>query len=127
MRSKVKRSLLIGLVPLLFIPLLGCGILDSLVRPPALSQAHAVAIIVVYALPSIDHYYEEAVGEEVAQAAGDMGTVTATGEWSAEYERRERSWTIEGSIITKNWGECLTVWALDEDDSEIHLIGFECD
>jgi len=125
MRSKVKRSLLIGLVPLLFIPLLGCGLLEPLIRPPALSQAHAVAIIVVYALPSIDHYYEEAVGEEAAQATGDIGTVTATGKWSAEYERRERKWTIEGLVITKNRGECLTVWTLGEADSEIHLVGFE--
>ena len=67
------------------------------------------------------------MGEEVAQASGDMGTVTATGEWSAEYERRERRWTIEGPVLTKNWGECLTVWVLDEADSEIHLIGFECE
>ena len=127
MRSKVKRLLLAGLVALLFIPLLGCGLLEPLVKPPALSQAHAIAIIVVYAVPSIDYYYEETVGEEVAQASGDMGTVTATGEWSAEYERRERRWIIEGPVLTKNWGECLTVWVLDEADSEIHLIGFECE
>jgi hypothetical protein len=127
MRSKVKRSLLVGLVPLLFVPLLGCGLLEPLVRPAALSQAHAVAIIVVYALPSIDHYYEEAVGEEVAQTTGDIGAVTATGEWSGEYARRERKWTIRGSVITKNRGECFTVWTLGEADSEIHLIGFECE
>ena len=127
MRSKVKRSLLIGLIPLLFVPLLGCGLLEPLVRPPALSQAHVVAIIVVYALPSIDHYYKETVGEETAQATGNIGSVNATGEWSAEYERKERKWTIEGLVITENRGECLTVWALDEDDSEIYLIGFECE
>ena len=126
MRSKVKWLLIISLVALLVVPSLGCGFLQALTTPPALNSVLAAAVIQISGVPYIDQYYKEAVGEEAAQASGDIGLVTATGEWVANYQGKGK-WVIRGSVITKSGGECLTTWTLSEADSEIHLIRFDCD
>jgi len=126
MRHIVTRLLPAGLVALLAVALLGCGLLEPLIKPPALNYAQAIALIQISGVPYIDQYYEETVGEEAAQEAGEIGPVTPTGDWTADY-KGEGEWVIKGPVITKSWGECLTTWTLSEADSEIHLTGFKCD
>jgi hypothetical protein len=126
MRNKAKRFWLSSLVALLVVPLLGCSFLENLINPPALNRQEAVAIILVAGVPYIDDYLVEALGEEEAQAYGKIGTATPTGEWDATYQG-EGEWKIQGSVITKNWGECLTTWTITEADSKVRLIGFNCD
>jgi len=126
MRNKAKRFWLGSLVALLVVPLLGCGFLENLINPPALNRQEAVAIILVAGVPYIDDYLAETLGEEEAQAYGKIGTATPTGEWDATYQGKGE-WEVQGPVITKNWGECLTTWTITEADSEVRLIGFNCD
>lgn len=126
MRTIVTRLLPTGLVVLLVIAFLGCGLLEPLIKPAALTNVQAVALIQISGVPYIDQYYKETVGEEAAQEFGEIGPVTPTGTWTADYQG-EGEWVIQGPVITKSWGECLTTWTLSEADSEIHLIGFKCD
>lgn len=126
MRNKAKRFWLSSLVALLVVPLLGCGFLENLINPPALNRQEAVAIILVAGTPYIDDYLVETLGEEEAQAYGKIGTVTPTGEWDATYQG-DGQWEVQGPVTTKNWGECLTTWTINEADSKIRLIGFNCD
>ena len=126
MRIKAKWFLLSGLVALLVVPLLGCGLVKTLTTPAALTNIQAIALIQIAGVPYIDDYYKETVGEEEAQASGDIGRVTPTGQWVANYQG-DGNWEIQGPVITKNWGDCLTVWTLSEADSKIQLIGFNCD
>ena len=126
MRIKAKWFLLGGLVALLVVPLLGCGLVKTLTTPSALNSTLAIAIIQIAGVPYIDDYYKETVGEEEAQASRDIGPVTPTGQWVANYQG-EGNWEIQGPVITKNWGDCLTTWTLSEADSKIQLIGFNCD
>lgn len=126
MRNKTKRFLLGGLIALLVVPLLGCGFLENLMNPATLTREQAVAIVLVAGTPYLDDHLAEALGEEEAQNYGKIGTVTPTGDWDATYQG-DGEWEIEGPVITKNWGECLTIWKLSEADSEIRLIGFNCD
>jgi hypothetical protein len=122
LKGKAKRILLVILLGLLVVPLLGCGLLENLTNPPALNRQQAVAIIVVAGVPYIDDYFVESVGEEEAAAYGEIGKVTPTGTWDGK-----GNWEIQGTVITKSWGECLTTWTLSEAESEIRLIGFSCD
>ncbi len=108
------------------VPTLGCGFLENLINPPALNRQEAVAIILVAGTPYIDDYIVEALGEEEAQAYGKIGTATPTGEWDATYQG-DGKWEVRGPVITKNWGECLTIWTINEADSKVRLIGFNCD
>jgi hypothetical protein len=131
MRRNAKRFLITGLVTLMALPLLGCGLVESvesILTPAPISDAHAVALIVTAGVPYIDHYYQEAAEEEQIQATGDIGRVTATGHWSATYEGNSK-WIVKGPVITKQWGECSTTWTLTllEGESEIKLVGFSCD
>jgi hypothetical protein len=126
MRNKAKIFLLSSLVALLVVPLLGCGFLENLMNPAALTREQAIAIVLVAGTPYIDDYLVEALGEEEAQAYGKIGTATATGTWNATYQG-EGEWEIKGPVITKDWGECLTTWKLSEADSKVRLIGFSCD
>lgn len=126
MRNKAKGFWLSGLVALLVVPTLGCGFLENLINPPTLNRQQAVGIVLVAGTPYIDDYLADALGEEEAQAYGKIGTATPTGDWDASYQG-EGEWEIQGTVITKNWGECLTIWVLSESDSEIRLIGFNCD
>jgi hypothetical protein len=125
MRNKAKIFLLSSLAALLVVPLLGCGFIGKLTHPSALSREQAIAIILVAGTPYIDDYIVDALGEEEAQSYGKIGTVTPTGDWDASYADGE--WEIQGPVITKNWGECLTTWKLSEKDSKIRLVGFSCD
>ena len=75
-------------------------------------------------MPYIDDYYAKTVGEEEAQASGKIGPATTMPGWSAKYD--DGVWQIKGPVSTPNWGECATVWTLSEKDSEISLIGFNC-
>ena len=126
MRNKAKSFWLSSLVALLVVPLLGCGFLENLINPPALNRQEAVAIILVAGVPYIDDYLVEALGEEEAQAYGKIGTATPTGEWDATYEG-DGQWKVHGPVTIKNWGECLTTWTINEADSKVRLIGFNCD
>ena len=126
MINKAKRFWLSALAALLVVPLLGCGFMENLMNPSALSREQAIAIVLVAGTSYIDDYLEDALGEEEAQAYGTIGTATPTGDWDASYQG-DGEWEIQGPVITKNWGECLTTWILSESDSEIRLIGFTCD
>jgi len=127
MRNIVTQLLPAGIVALLAVSFFGCGLLEPLTKPAALNYAQAIALIQISGVPYIDQYYEEKVGEEAAQEAGEIGPVTPTGDWTADYNRGKGEWVIKGPVITKSWGECLTTWTLSEADGEIHLIGFKCD
>jgi hypothetical protein len=127
MRNIVTRLLPAGLVVLLAVALFGCGLVEPLIKPSALNYAQAIALIQVSGVPYIDQYYKETVGEETAQEAGEIGPVTPTGDWTADYNKDKSEWLIKGPVITKSWGECLTTWTLSEADGKIHLIGFKCD
>ena len=60
---------------------MGCG----LGRPSAaLSKEGVITIILNYGVPYIDHYYEEAVGEEVTQESGDIGTVVRVNDQTSQ-------------------------------------------
>ena len=95
-------------------------------KPTYLNRQQAVGIVLVAGTPYIDDYLADALWEEEVQAYGKIGTATPTGDWDASYQG-EGEWEIQGPVITKNWGECLTIWVLSESDSEIRLIGFNCD
>ena len=123
MRSKAKWLWLSGLVTLLVVPSLGCGFLGT---PARLNVGQAIAIIQISGVPYIDDYYMETVGEEAFQESGGIGPVTPTGQWGADYQG-EGIWIIQGAVTTNSWGDCLTTWTLSEADSEIQLIGFDCD
>lgn len=126
MRSKAKWFLLSGLVTLLVVPALGCGFLGALLTPSSINSQQAIAIIQIVGVPYIDNYYTEAIGEEEAQASGDIGPVTPVGEWVANYQGDGR-WIVQGPVTTNSWGDCLTTWTLRESDTEVQLIGFDCD
>lgn len=127
MKSKAKHLLPIVVVGLLILPFLGCNTLKPLVAPPALNSSQAIAIIQVVGLPYIDDYYVKTVGEEEAQATGEIGYVTPTGQWTADY-KGNGVWIIRGPIVTETWGECSTMWTLKEKQiAKISLVGFECD
>jgi len=126
MRNIAKKCLLSGLVVAVMVPLLGCGFMENLMNPAALTREQAIAIILVAGTPYIDDYLVDALGEEEAQAYSEIGTVTPTGDWNATYQG-EGEWEIKGPVITKDWGECLTTWELSEADSKVRLIGFSCD
>jgi hypothetical protein len=126
LKGKAKGFLLASLLGLLVVPLLGCGLLENLMNPPALNRQQAIAIIVIAGVPYIDDYFVESVGEEEAEAYGKIEPATAMGTWDASYQGKGK-WEIEGTVSTKNWGECTTIWTIDEADSKIRLIGFSCD
>ena len=126
MRNRAKSLWLIGLVALLMVPLLGCGFIERIANPPALNKQEAIAIILVAGAPYIDDYLADALGEEEAQSYGKIGRATPTGDWDASYQGAGE-WEIQGPVITKSWGECLTTWTINEADSKIRLIGFSCD
>ena len=126
MRGKAKRCLLSSLVVLLVVPLLGCGFLENLMNPPALTRQQAVALVVVVGVPYLDDYIKETMGEEEAQAYGEIGSVTPTGDWDANYQG-EGEWEVQGPVTTEKWGECLTTWTLSEADSKMRLTGLNCD
>ncbi|MFC1938698.1 hypothetical protein ACFLWM_00885 [Chloroflexota bacterium] len=126
MRNKAKKFWLSGLVALLVVPLLGCGFIDRIINPPALNKQEAIAIVLVAGTSYIDDYLVDALGEEEAQAYAEIGTITPTGDWDAVYQG-EGKWEIQGPVITESWGECLTTWTINEADSKLRLIGFDCD
>lgn len=123
MKSKAKWLWLSGLVTLLVVPSLGCGFLGT---PARLNVGQAIAIIQISGVPYIDDYYMETVGEEAFQESGGIGPVIPTGQWGANYQG-EGIWIVQGAVTTNSWGDCLTTWTLSEADSEIRLIGFDCD
>jgi hypothetical protein len=126
MRGKRGKLLLIAVLVLSVIPLLGCGFLNRIVNPPALTTQQAVVIIQIAGVPYIDDYFKETVGEEEAESYGKIGPATSMAGWKADYQGNGL-WQIEGPVTTDKWGQCLTIWTLDESDSAIHLIGFNCD
>jgi hypothetical protein len=126
LRGKAKWFWLVSLLGLLMVPLLGCGLLENVLNPPALNRQQAIAIIVVAGVPYIDDYFVESVGEEEAEAYGKIGSATPMGTWDASYQGKG-VWEIQGTVTTKNWGECLTTWTLSEAESKIRLTGFSCD
>jgi len=126
MKGKPGRLLLIGLLVSLVVPLLGCGFLERVVNPPALTTQQAIAIIQIAGVPYIDDYFKETVGEEEAKTYGKIGPATSVAGWAASYQGNGE-WRIQGPVTTDKWGECLTTWTLSEADSKIHLIGFNCD
>ena len=123
MKTKGKWFLLSGLVALLVVPLQACYIWGT---PPSLTKVKASVIIQAYGVPYIDQYYAETLGKEASQPRGDIGYATSTGNWVAKYDGKG-NWRIEGAVMTSNWGECLTIWTLNEGTGEIRLIGFESD
>ena len=126
MRNKAKLLLLSGLAALLVVPLLGCGLVETLVSPSALSSQQAIAIIQVAGIPYIDDYYKETIGGEDPQSPVTISPATPVGLWAANYEG-EGNWRVQGPVATSAWGNCLTTWTLREEDSKIRLIGFNCD
>ena len=125
MKAKSRKVWPLALLALLVIPMMGCSWLDRLINPPTLNSQQAIALVQVAGLPSIDHYYEQTVGEEQAQATGKIGTATPIPEWSASYEG-DGNWRVEGPVSTEKWGTCMTVWTISESESKIALIGFGC-
>jgi hypothetical protein len=124
---KVKIAL-VCLISLLAVPLLGCQLFDmvgSFTSPAALTREQAIVVVQVSGLPRIDEYYQESLGD--AAQGVEIGHVTPGAQWSTEYQRRERTWTVQGTVITQQWGECLSTWTINEATSELTLIGFNCD
>ena len=110
------------------VPLLGCQVFDvvsSFSSPSALTREQAIVVVQVSGLPRIDEYYRDSLGEDTAQDV-EIGHVTPGAQWTAEYQRRERMWTVQGTVITQQWGECLSTWTINEATSELTLIGFNC-
>ena len=116
MKTKGKWFLLSGLVALVVIPLQACYIGRT---PPSLTKVEALVIIQAYGVPYIDQFYEETFG-------GDIGPVTATGEWVAKYVGKG-NWRIQGTVTTSSGENCLTTWTFSEDSGEIRLSEFDCD
>jgi len=126
MKIKLRHFGLVCLISLMVVPLLGCELITSINSPSALTREQAIAIIQISGLPSIEQYHREKVGEEAAQGV-EIGYVTPGAQWAAEYRRGDKTWVIQGTVITEQWGECLTTWTLNEADSKLALIGFGCD
>ena len=123
---KVKLGL-VCLIVLLAVPLLGCQLFDvvtSFTSPSALTREQAIVVVQVSGLPRIDEYYQDSLGD--AAQGVEIGHVTPGAQWTAEYQRRERMWTVQGTVITQQWGECLSTWTINEATSELTLIGFNC-
>ena len=53
MTNRAKRFWLSALVTLLVVPLLGCGFMENLMNPSALSREQAIAIVLVPVLPTL--------------------------------------------------------------------------
>ena len=123
---KVKLGL-VCLIALLAVPLLGCQLFDVVnpfTAPSALTREQAIVVVQVSGLPRIDEYYQESLGD-VAQGV-EIGSVTPGAQWTAKYQRREKIWTVQGTVVTQQWGECLSTWTINEATSELALIGFNC-
>jgi hypothetical protein len=116
MKTKAKWFLLGGLIALLVIPLQACHIGRT---PHSLTKVEALVIIQAYGVPYIDQFYEETFG-------GEIGPVTATGEWEAKYTGKG-NWRIQGTVITSSGENCLTIWTFSEESGEIRLSEFNCD
>jgi hypothetical protein len=125
MGNKAKSLLLSGLAVLLVVPLLGCGLINTLVSPAALSSQQAIAIVQIAGIPYIDDYYQEAVEGQGSETPVKISPATPVGQWVADYDGNG-SWRIQGTVTTSAWGSCLTTWTLREEDSKIRLIGFNC-
>ena len=126
MKSRAIWFLLSGLVILLAVPLLGCSLLPTQTPTSSLTREQVVALILASSVPYTDYYYREAVGEEDYQAAGGIGSVTPGGEWDADHDGKG-TWTIQGTVTTEKWGNCLTTWTFREDNGEVKLTSFKCD
>ena len=126
---KVKLGLVLTcLIPLMVVPLLGCQLFSavtSLTSPSALTREQAIVVVQVSGLPRIDEYYQDSLGDDTAQEI-EIGPVTPGIQWATEYQRRERMWVVQGTVITQEWGECLSIWTINEATSELTLIGFNC-
>ena len=129
MKTKLRYLGLVCIVSLVVLPLLGCQLITAVTSfgsPSALTREQAIAIVQISGLPRIDEYYHETMGEEAAQVV-EIGHVTPGAQWTAKYQRSESTWVVQGTVITKNWGECLTTWIINEANSKLALIGFSCD
>ena len=126
---KAKLGLVLAcLISVMAVPLLGCQVFDvvsSFSSPSALTREQAIVVVQVSGLPRIDEYYRDSLGEDTAQDV-EIGHVTPGAQWTAKYQRRERMWTVQGTVITQQWGECLSTWTINEATSELTLIGFNC-
>ncbi|MDD4985086.1 MAG: hypothetical protein PHQ43_04755 [Dehalococcoidales bacterium] len=125
MGNRAKSLLLSGLAVVLVVPLLGCGLINTLVSPAALSTQQAIAIIQIAGIPYIDDYYQEAVEGQGAETPTKISPARPVGQWVADYDGNG-NWRIQGTVTTNAWGSCLTTWTLREEDSRIKLIGFNC-
>ena len=125
---KVKLGLVLTcLIPLMVVPLLGCQLFSavtSFTSPSALTREQAIVVVQVSGLPRIDEFYQESLGDTAQDI--EIGSVTPGAQWAAEYQRREKMWTVQGTVVTQEWGECLSTWTINEATSELTLIGFNC-
>lgn len=127
MKGKAKWLLLIiSMLVLLVVPLSGCFLFERLTHPPALNTYEAIVIIQIAGVPYIDEYFKKTVGEEEAQSFGEIGKVTAFGDWDADYKGKGK-WVVSGKVRSDKWGECLTTWTIQEKTNEIKLTAFNCD
>jgi len=133
MRYKVKLLVLTGLLATMMVPLGSCAFFDRLAapieritHPPALSVYEAIVIVQIAGVPYMDDYYEKTVGAEEAQAHGKIGLVEAFGDWDADYQGKGM-WEVTGSVRNDKWGDCQTIWTIDEKTNEVKLTGFNCD
>ncbi len=133
MRYKVKFLVLAGLLVTMLVPLSGCVFFERLAapieritHPPALTTYTAILTIQLSGVPRIDEYYKKTVGEEEAAAQGQIGVVTAYGDWDAHYKGKGM-WEVTGPVKNDKWGECQTTWTINEKNSELALTGFKCE
>jgi hypothetical protein len=106
--------------------LTGCALTERLNDRPALNKEYVPILVKVYGVPYLDEYLEREVGEAEAQKYGKIEVIAATGRWKSTY-KGDGLWQVEGTIVTKNWGDCSTTWTLDESDGRIRIIEFTCD
>jgi hypothetical protein len=106
--------------------LTGCALIEKLNDRPALDKEYAAILVKVYGVPYLDEYLKKEVSEAEAQEYGKIEVIAATGRWKSTY-KGDGLWQVEGTVETKNWGDCSTIWTLDESDGQIRIIGFTCD
>jgi hypothetical protein len=106
--------------------LTSCTLIERLNDRPALDKEYATILVKVYGVPYLDEYLKKEVSEEEAQKYGRIEVISATGHWKSTY-KGDGLWQVQGTVETKNWGDCSTTWTLNESDGRIRLIGFTCD
>ena len=122
MKNKVMWLFLTGL---LVLPLISFPACFSKPSPPQATMTHQEVVILIAfkAVPSLDHYLEQA-GQPATESQ-----VQAVGDWNA-VDDGGGNWTVEGQVMINYPDEikyCSSTWTLKQSTGEIQLIQFKCD